>query len=84
MSEIKELGLIIHHAGDHLWAEVEEYPGCFATGQDLAELTEALEEAISMYLADSERDRRRVIVEIMPEQPRRKQRRPARVELTAA
>lgn len=30
-----------------------ELPGCFATGDDLEELKDALEEAISMYLHDS-------------------------------
>jgi predicted RNase H-like HicB family nuclease len=36
-----------------LWAEVRELPGCFASGETLDELREALEEAISLYVADS-------------------------------
>lgn len=35
-----------------LWAEVLELPGCFASGANLDELREALEEAISLYLHD--------------------------------
>lgn len=35
-----------------LWAEVLDLPGCFASGDSLNELKEALEEAISLYLAD--------------------------------
>lgn len=35
------------------WAEVEELPGCFASGATLDELREALIEAISIYVADS-------------------------------
>jgi predicted RNase H-like HicB family nuclease len=35
-----------------LWAEVDELPGCFATGGDLNELVEALGEAIVMCIED--------------------------------
>jgi predicted RNase H-like HicB family nuclease len=31
------------------WAQVEEWPGCFATGDTIAELMKALEEAIVLY-----------------------------------
>lgn len=82
MSEVHDLGLIVHHEDDHVWAEVEEYPGCFASGDNLDELREALEEALSMYLAPSEAERRRVILEIMPaEPPHTEHRHPARAEL---
>lgn len=36
--------------GETLWAEVDELPGCFATGRDMDELMEALAESISMCL----------------------------------
>ena len=36
------------------WAEVAELPGCFASGFDLDELTEALAESIQVYLSDTE------------------------------
>lgn len=43
----------VHHEDDGTyWAEVRELPGCFATGDDLNELREGLQEAISLYLGD--------------------------------
>jgi predicted RNase H-like HicB family nuclease len=41
----------IHQEDGILWGEVVELPGCFATGEDLDELAEALGEAISLYQA---------------------------------
>jgi predicted RNase H-like HicB family nuclease len=38
--------------GEDLWAEVDELPGCFASGRDMNELTEALTEAVSLYLSE--------------------------------
>jgi predicted RNase H-like HicB family nuclease len=46
----------VHQEGDTLWAEVEELPGCFATGRDLDELEEALVEAITLYRQDTDTD----------------------------
>jgi predicted RNase H-like HicB family nuclease len=37
-----------------LWGQVVELPGCFATGEDLDELAEALGEAITLYEAKRE------------------------------
>lgn len=36
------------------WAEVEELPGCFASAASIPVLIEALEEAVSMYLAPAQ------------------------------
>jgi predicted RNase H-like HicB family nuclease len=44
----------VHQEGDTFWAEVEELPGCFATGRDLAELEEAIVEAITLYQQDTD------------------------------
>jgi predicted RNase H-like HicB family nuclease len=44
----------VHQEDDTFWAEVEELPGCFATGRDLAELEEALVEAITLYREDTD------------------------------
>lgn len=42
----------VHDEGpDGLWAEVEELPGCFASGFSPGELKEALIEAIGLYLS---------------------------------
>lgn len=45
-----EFHAIVHEEDGSLWAEVEELPGCFASGKDLNELTEAVIEAISMCM----------------------------------
>lgn len=47
-----ELRLImdVHAENGSLWAEVRELPGCFASGRDLDDLSEALQEAVGMYL----------------------------------
>lgn len=45
----------IHNDPDGLWAEVVELPGVFATGDDLEELFECLEEGIGMYLSDDDK-----------------------------
>ena len=45
--------VIIHH-DEGLWAEVTELPGCFAAGNDMAELAEALDEAVSLYLSEDD------------------------------
>jgi hypothetical protein len=43
----------IHQEDGILWGQVVELPGCFATGEDLDELAEALGEAISLYQAET-------------------------------
>ncbi len=53
--QVSEFTVAIHPEPDHYWAEVVELPGCFATGIDLEELRESLEEAISLYLFDVEK-----------------------------
>ena len=40
-----------------LWAEVGELPGCFASGENLEELYEALVEAIEMCLSPDDVER---------------------------
>ncbi len=50
--EMQELTVKVHYDDDDMaWAEVVELPGCFASGESAAELTEAIEEAIALYLA---------------------------------
>ena len=47
-----KLNARVHSEDGSYWAEVVELPGCFASGQTLDELTEALREAIRMYLGN--------------------------------
>lgn len=44
---------IVHSEDGALWAEIEEMPGCFASGDNLEELVESLTEAISVYLSSA-------------------------------
>jgi predicted RNase H-like HicB family nuclease len=46
----QEFTIRVNHEPDHYWAEVLELPGCFASGETLNELAEALTEAIALYL----------------------------------
>ena len=50
----REFRVFVHDENDAYWAEVEELPGCFASGRTLDELREAVVEAITLYLADGE------------------------------
>lgn len=44
---------LVHEENDgSYWAEVQELPGCFASGFSLEELQEALFEAMQMWLPD--------------------------------
>ncbi len=53
MNRPERLTVRVHHEpGQELWAEVEELPGCFASGRDMNELAEALNEAVSLYLSE--------------------------------
>jgi predicted RNase H-like HicB family nuclease len=47
-----ELTIRVHREDDAYWAEVTELPGCFASGESLDGLLEALEEAVTLYLED--------------------------------
>lgn len=49
--------LEIHDEGEGgIWAEVKELPGCFASGFNMDELYESVEESIGLYLSsDDER-----------------------------
>ncbi len=51
MSE-REFRVLVHEEDGAYWAEVEDLPGCFASGHDLEELREAVVEAITLYLAE--------------------------------
>lgn len=44
----------IHHEDGSYWAQVAEFPGCFATGDTLDELLVSLREEIQLYLDDDD------------------------------
>jgi hypothetical protein len=41
----------VHREEGSFWAEVTDLPGCFASGDSMEELWEALTEAIGIYLS---------------------------------
>jgi predicted RNase H-like HicB family nuclease len=45
-----ELTARVRHEEGAYWAEVAELPGCFASGQTLDELSDALDESVRLYL----------------------------------
>ena len=47
-----ELTVVVHQEPDGFWSEVDELPGCFASGRTLGELGEALSEAVGLCLGD--------------------------------
>ncbi|MFL5824187.1 MAG: type II toxin-antitoxin system HicB family antitoxin [Solirubrobacteraceae bacterium] len=47
-----DLTVEVREEGPGYWAHVVELPGCFASGQALDELREALGEAVGLYLWD--------------------------------
>jgi predicted RNase H-like HicB family nuclease len=52
MPEPQQLHVNVRLEDGSLWATVEEYPGVFATGDNLEELRESLQEGIALVLAD--------------------------------
>ena len=46
----------VRHEDGSYWAEVQELPGCFASGDTAAELIESVEEAVALYLAPPDAD----------------------------
>lgn len=48
-----ELTAKVHREDDAYWANIEELPGCFASGDTLDELFESLREGISLCLDES-------------------------------
>lgn len=52
MKQTVTYDVTVHPEDDgSFWAEVTELPGCFASGDDLPELWQALAEAIGLYLS---------------------------------
>lgn len=47
----RQLHVEVHNEDGSYWAEVRELPGCFASGDTVAELIESVEEAVALYLA---------------------------------
>lgn len=48
---VMELHARIREEDGMFWAEIEDLPGCFASGESIAEVIDALQEAVSLYLS---------------------------------
>jgi predicted RNase H-like HicB family nuclease len=44
------LTVIVHQDGAEYWTEIPELEGCFASGRTLSELSDAVSEAVGLYL----------------------------------
>jgi predicted RNase H-like HicB family nuclease len=49
MPEPQNLRVSVQHEDGAFWATVEEFPGVFATGDDLDELRESPQEGIALF-----------------------------------
>jgi predicted RNase H-like HicB family nuclease len=54
----------VHREDGSYWAQVQELPGCFASGDTVAELVESVEEAVALYLAPPEGEAPSVAIEL--------------------
>lgn len=82
-TETMTYNINVHYDDDGmLWADVQELPGCFASGGSLDELREALEEAISLYLTN-EPDRGTIHKMVKKQETRRMQVDEMRVQVPA-
>ena len=60
-----ELTVRVHFEDGAYWAEVVELPGCFASGESLERLKDALDEAIALYLEDDDATARPDLLETL-------------------
>jgi predicted RNase H-like HicB family nuclease len=51
MPKPQQLHVSVRHEDNAFWATVDEFPGVLATGDDLDELRESLQEGIALVLA---------------------------------
>jgi predicted RNase H-like HicB family nuclease len=56
MTEGRKLHVNVNEEDGAFWATVDEFPGVFAAGDDLAELRTSLEEGIALVLAEPSGD----------------------------
>lgn len=56
----------VHAEDGSLWAEVPDLPGLFVSGDNEAEIREALEEAIGMYLSSEDHEVRVQVLNMEP------------------
>jgi len=52
----RSLHVEVHYENGAFWAQVSEWPGCFATGATLDELIEALCESIGLFVTPGDQE----------------------------
>jgi predicted RNase H-like HicB family nuclease len=52
----RSLHVEVHYEDGMYWAQVREWPGCFASGRTLNELAEALEDSIGLYMTPEDEE----------------------------
>jgi predicted RNase H-like HicB family nuclease len=67
----QNLRLCVRHEDDAYWATVEEFPGVFATGDDLDELRESLQEGIALVLREPGGEIPKILVSPIRPEPER-------------
>jgi predicted RNase H-like HicB family nuclease len=69
MPETQKLHVNVNHEDDAFWATVDEYPGVLATGDDLDELRESLQEGIALLLTGPSEEPPAVILRALHLEP---------------
>jgi len=69
MPEPQQLHVNVRLEDDALWATVDEFPGVFATGDNLDELRESLQEGIALVLASPGEEPRTVSLGALHPEP---------------
>lgn len=69
MSELQQLHINVRLEDESLWATVDEFPGVFATGDNLDELRESLQEGIALVLAGPGEERPTVTLAPLKPEP---------------
>jgi predicted RNase H-like HicB family nuclease len=54
--EDQSIRVQVHREDGSYWAHVMEWPGCFTSGRTLGELTEAIEDAVALYVTPSDQE----------------------------
>ncbi len=58
--------VLVHSEEGSFWAEIEELPGCFASGDTMDELWESLSDSVGAYLSN---DGDEVVVKVTDVEP---------------
>jgi predicted RNase H-like HicB family nuclease len=69
MQVLQQLHVNVRFEDGSFWATVDEFPGVFATGDDLDELRESLQEGIALVLVGPREEPPTVTLASLPPEP---------------